>query len=448
MQVSVETTSGLERRMTIGLPADTVDGAVEARLADTAKRVRLDGFRPGKVPVSVARQRFGADVRNEVVGEMMREKFVEAITAEKLQPAGNPQFEAQKNERGADVEFTATFEIYPEVSLSDVSAIEISKQTAEIKDEDINEMLESLRKQRVEYKPVERAAQDGDRVNVNFVGKVDGEAFDGGTANDQTLVLGSGSMIPGFESGIEGMSAGEEKTIKVSFPAEYRAENLAGKDAEFDITVNTVEEGVMPEINEEFFKSFGSEESTEETFRTEVRENMERESRNALRNKLKQSVVEALDKANQFDVPAALVSDEIHRLQHQFAQQMGQQQGQQIDPSQLPAELFTEQAKTRVRTGLIFSELANQLEITASDERVDAYLADVASVYQDPQSVVDYYKNNAEQLNQVKAVVLEEAIIDAVVEKANVSEETVSYAQAIAPAQPAVEEASEEDKAE
>lgn len=204
----------------------------------------------------------------------------------------------------------------------------------------------------------------------------------------------------------------------------------------------------MPEINEEFFKSFGSEESTEETFRTEVRENMERESRNALRNKLKQSVVEALDKANQFDVPAALVSDEIHRLQHQFAQQMGQQQGQQIDPSQLPAELFTEQAKTRVRTGLIFSELANQLEITASDERVDAYLADVASVYQDPQSVVDYYKNNAEQLNQVKAVVLEEAIIDAVVEKANVSEETVSYAQAIAPAQPAVEEASEEDKAE
>lgn len=448
MQVSVETTSGLERRMTIGLPADTVDGAVEARLADTAKRVRLDGFRPGKVPVSVARQRFGADVRNEVVGEMMREKFVEAITAEKLQPAGNPQFEAQKNERGADVEFTATFEIYPEVSLSDVSAIEISKQTAEIKDEDINEMLESLRKQRVEYKPVERAAQDGDRVNVNFVGKVDGEAFDGGTANDQTLVLGSGSMIPGFETGIEGMSAGEEKTIKVTFPAEYRAENLAGKDAEFDITVNTVEEGVMPEINEEFFKSFGSEESTEETFRTEVRENMERESRNALRNKLKQSVVEALDKANQFDVPAALVSDEIHRLQHQFAQQMGQQQGQQIDPSQLPAELFTEQAKTRVRTGLIFSELANQLEITASDERVDAYLADVASVYQDPQSVVDYYKNNAEQLNQVKAVVLEEAIIDAVVEKANVSEETVSYAQAIAPAQPAVEEASEEDKAE
>ncbi|WP_119396478.1 trigger factor [Salinibius halmophilus] len=448
MQVSVETTSGLERRMTVGLPADTVDGAVEARLAETAKRVRLDGFRPGKVPVSVVRQRFGADVRNEVVGEMMREKFVEAITSEKLQPAGNPQFEAVKNERGADVEFTATFEVYPEVEVADLGAIEVTKQAAEITDEDINEMLESLRKQRVEYKPVERAAQDGDRVNINFVGKLDGEAFEGGTANDQTLVLGSGSMIPGFESGIEGMSAGEEKTIKVTFPAEYRAENLAGKEAEFDIKVNTVEEGVLPEINDEFFKSFGSEETTEESFRAEVRENMEREARNALRNKLKQSVVEALDKANQFDVPGALIHDEIHRLQHQFAQQMSQQQGQQIDPHQLPAELFTEQAKTRVRTGLIFSELAKQLEITASDERVDAYLSDVASVYQDPQSVIDYYKNNAEQLNQVKAVVLEEAIIDAVVEKANVTDESVSYAQAIAPAQPAVEEASEEEKAE
>lgn len=429
MQVSVETTTGLERRMTVGVPAAEVDTAVTQKLKETARRVRIDGFRPGKVPVSVVKQRFGDSIRAEVLEEVVRNHYAQALTSEKITPAGSPQIELSKDKAGEDVEFIATFEVFPDIELAGFDGFEFEKTTAEITDADIDKMLDNLRQQRANYVEVDRAAKDGDRVKIDFVGKIDGEAFEGGSAEGQAVTLGSGQMIPGFESGIEGMKAGDEKPIDVSFPEDYGNEELAGKAAVFDIKVHEVAEAELPELNEEFFTAFGAEGKDLETFKTEVRQNMEREARTALEGKLKNTVIDKLVEVNEIDVPSALVQDEIHRLKHQAVQQFGDQA--QIDPHSLPDELFTEQAQRRVKVGLIMNELINKAEIKADDAAVKAYIEDQASVYQDPQQVIDYYNSNPEMLNQVKAVVVENAAIDHILENSKVADTVVSYEEAI-----------------
>lgn len=429
MQVSVEATQGLERRLKVGVPANEVDNAVNQKLKETARRVRLDGFRPGKVPVSVVKQRFGDGIRAEVLQEVVRENYAKALSEEKLNPAGMPSIEFTQDKAGEDVEFVATFEVFPEVKLSEVDGYEFDKQSAEISDADIDTMLDNLRQQRAEYTPVERAAKEGDQVKIDFVGKVDGEAFEGGSAEGQTLVLGSGSMIPGFEAGIEGMKAGETKAVEVTFPEEYGNKELAGKPAVFDITVQEVAEAELPELNEEFFKAFGAEGTDLESFKVEVRNNMEREARNALQGKLKNEVIEKLLEDNPLDVPSALIDEEIGRLQQQAVQQFGG--GAQMDPSSLPKELFQDQAERRVKIGLLMNELINSAELKADDDAVRAYIEDQASVYQDPQQVIDYYYSNQELMNQVRAVVVENAAIDYILSKSKVTESTVSYEDAV-----------------
>lgn len=429
MQVSVETTTGLERRMTVGVPAAEVDNAVTQKLKETARRVRIDGFRPGKVPVSVVKQRFGDSIRAEVLEEVVRNHYAQALTSEKITPAGSPQIELSKDKAGEDVEFIATFEVFPDVELAGFDGFEFEKSKAEITDADVDKMLDNLRQQRANYVQVDRAAKEGDRVKIDFVGKIDGEAFDGGSAEGQSVTLGSGQMIPGFESGIEGLKAGDEKPVEVTFPEDYGNEDLAGKAAVFDIKVHEVAEAELPELNEEFFAAFGAEGKDLETFKSEVRQNMEREARTALEGKLKNTVIDKLVEVNEIDVPTALVQDEIHRLKHQAVQQFGDQA--QIDPHALPDELFTEQAQRRVKVGLIMNELINKAEIKADDAAVKAYIEDQASVYQDPQQVIDYYNSNPEMLNQVKAVVVENAAIDHILENSKVAESVVSYEEAI-----------------
>ncbi|EAR08365.1 trigger factor [Reinekea blandensis] len=429
MQVSVETTTGLERRMTVGVPAAEVDNAVTQKLKETARRVRIDGFRPGKVPVSVVKQRFGDSIRAEVLEDVVRNHYAQALTSEKITPAGSPQIELSKDKAGEDVEFIATFEVFPDVELAGFDGFEFEKSKAEITDADVDKMLDNLRQQRANYVQVERAAKEGDRVKIDFVGKIDGEAFDGGSAEGQSVTLGSGQMIPGFESGIEGLKAGDEKPVELTFPEDYGNEDLAGKAAVFDIKVHEVAEAELPELNEEFFAAFGAEGKDLETFKTEVRQNMEREARTALEGKLKNTVIDKLVEVNEIDVPSALVQDEIHRLKHQAVQQFGDQA--QIDPHSLPDELFTEQAQRRVKVGLIMNELINKAEIKADDAAVKAYIEDQASVYQDPQQVIDYYNSNPEMLNQVKAVVVENAAIDHILENSKVAESVVSYEEAI-----------------
>lgn len=428
MQVSVETTTGLERRMTVGVPAADVDNAVTQKLKDTARRVRIDGFRPGKVPVSVVKQRYGDGIRAEVLEEVVRSQYVQALTAEKITPAGNPQIEFTKDVAGEDVEFVATFEVFPEIELAGYDGFEFEKSTAEITDADVDKMLENLQKQRANFVEVERAAKDGDRVKIDFAGKVDGEAFEGGTAEGQSVTLGSGQMIPGFESGIEGMKVGDEKAVDVTFPEDYGNKELAGKPAVFDIKLHEVAEAELPEMNEEFFAAFGAEGKDLETFKTEVRQNMTREARTALEGKLKNSVIDRLVEANEFDVPKALVSEEIVRLKQQAVQQFGNQA--QIDANTLPDELFTEQAERRVKVGLIMNEVINSAEIKPDEEKVKAYIEDQASVYQDPQQVIDYYNTNAEMMNQVRAVVVENQAVDHILEKSKVADSVVSYEEA------------------
>ncbi len=434
MQISVETTSGLERRMTIGLPAEKVDSEVDKRIAETARRVRLDGFRPGKVPVSEVRRRFGAGIRDEVVSDVMRNSFVEAITSEKLTPAGFPRIEPVKNEKGQELEFTATFEVVPEVEVADLSGLAFEKSTTEVTDADVEKMLENLQQQKTEYSEVKREAQDKDKVNIDFVGKVDGEAFDGGTAEGSDVVLGSGSMIPGFEDGIVGMKVGEEKVIDVTFPEDYNAENLKGKAATFEIKLNTVSEAKVPEINDEFIKSFQAKSETLEDFKVEIKGNMEREARQQLKAKLKDSVVDGLLSLHELEVPSALIADEIKRLKQQAVQQFGGQ----MDPATIPDDIFKDQADKRVRTGLIMNEVVKKFEIKADPTAVRAYIEEMASVYQDPQVVIDYYYNNQEQMQQIEAAVIEELAVEKVIEQGTVTESVVSYDEAVKREEPAV----------
>lgn len=434
MQVSVETTSGLERRMTVGIPADRIESEVNKRLQQTASRAKVDGFRPGKVPMSVIRKRFGGSARQEVMGEVIQSSFYEAIMQEKLNPAGAPSVEPKELDEGKDFEYVATFEVYPEITLGDFSGITVERIESEVRDEDLENMLEILRKQNTQFAVVERAAETGDQLKVDFVGKVDGEPFQGGTASNTEIVLGSGRMIPGFEDGLIGAKAGDSVTLKVTFPEDYQNLELAGKPAEFDVIVHSVSAPGLPELDDEFFAKFGVEEGGIEAFRAEVRKNMERELRQAIKTKVKTQVMDGLLATNSIDVPKALVSSEIDRLREQAVQQFG---GANIKPEQLPAELFEEQAKRRVSLGLVVAEVVKQNDITPDNDRVRAMVEELASAYQEPEQVVNWYYQNEQQLAEIQSVVLEEQVVDTVLQKAQVTSKQVPYEDAVKPAQSA-----------
>lgn len=443
MQVSVETTSPIERVLTISVPAARIDEKVNAEVAKTAKTVRIDGFRKGKVPVSVVKKRYGQSIRMETLEQVMRDAYVEAIQAESINPAGMPAIEPKKIEEGADLEFVAKVEVYPTVELADVSSIEVTRVVSDVTEADVDTMLETLRKQNAEWTAVDREAKDGDQVKIDFVGFLGEEAFEGGAAEGHQIVLGSNSMIPGFEEGIVGMKAGEERTISVTFPEEYQAEHLAGKEATFKITAHEVAEQVLPELNDEFATKFGLENSDLAGLRAEVQKNMERELSQAVKGKLKNSLFDHLVALNPIEVPSSLVDQEVDGLRQQAARQFGNMEG--FDPSQLPAELFSEEATKRAKLGLLISEVIQKNELTVEDDRVRAFLEDMAQAYQEPQQVVEFYLNNKEQLAQVQSAVLEEQVVDKLLESAKITEVTLSYEDAIKPeAQAAEAEESEE----
>ncbi|WEK29275.1 MAG: trigger factor [Candidatus Pseudomonas phytovorans] len=431
MQVSVENTSALERRMTIAVPAERVENEVNKRLQQTAKRAKIAGFRPGKVPMNVIRQRFEADARQEAFGDLVQASFYEAIVEQKLNPAGAPAVEPKSFEKGKDLEFVAIFEVFPEFTVAGLESINVERLSAEVADADLDNMLDVLRKQNTRFEVVERAAQNDDQVNIDFVGKVDGEVFAGGSAKGTPLVLGSGRMIPGFEEGLVGAKAGEERVVNVTFPEDYQNLDLAGKAAEFTITVNSVAAPVLPELNEEFFAQFGIKESTLEGFRTEVRKNMERELRQAIKTKVKNQVMDGLLAANPIEVPKALLENEVNRLRVQAVQQFGGN----IKPEQLPVELFEEQAKRRVVLGLIVAEVVKQFELKPDDAKVREMIEEMASAYQEPEQVIAWYYKNDQQMNEVRSVVLEEQVVDTVLQKATVTDKSVSYEEAVKPAE-------------
>ncbi|RLQ23115.1 trigger factor [Seongchinamella sediminis] len=436
MQVSIETTSGLERRLTVGVPAARIDGAVDERLKKAAKDVRMPGFRPGKVPMKVMRQRFGAGVRQEVLGEVMSQSFQEAVVQEQLRPAGQPSIEPKSLEAGKDLEYVATFEVFPEVDVVEMQDFEVEKPVAEVTDEDVDNIIEVFRKQQGSWQEAERAAAEGDKVNIDYSGTKDGEAFEGGSAEGSELELGSGRMIPGFEDGIVGMKAGEEKTLELSFPEDYHNEDLKGAAVEFRVSVNKVEEMVPAELNEELFAQYGVEEGGEAQFRKEVAENMARELKNAVEGKVKQQVMDAVIAAHEnVDIPRALVAQEVDALRNQMFQQFGGAGGQNMDlKSLLPDDMFTENAEKRVKLGLVLSELISKLELKADADKVRATIEEMASTYQEPEEVINWYYSNQEQLASVESKVLEDQVVEKLLENAKITEKECSYQEAIAPA--------------
>ncbi|RTQ98718.1 trigger factor [Halomonas nitroreducens] len=446
MQVSVDTTSQIERRIKVQVPAAEIDEAVAARLKDAAKNVRMDGFRKGRVPMSVIRQRYGSEVRNEVVGEVMRERYVRAITDENLNPAGYPQIEAEVNETGKDLEFTATLEIYPEVELASIEGTEVERPVVEVTDADVDEMIETLRKQNAGWEEVERAAEDGDQLTIDFQGYLGDEPFEGGSAEGHDLVIGSGSFIPGFEEQLIGAKAGDDLELKVTFPEDYQAENLAGQEATFQVKVHAVKAQSLPEVDAEFVKQFGVEDGDLDRFRDEITKNMQREASQAVDNRVKQQVLEALKQANDIPVPQALIQQETDGLKRQAAQQFGL--GEDFDVSQLPDELFAEQAKSRVQIGLLLAEVIKVNELDASDDEIKAKVEELAQQYQDPQQVVDYYMGNDQMKSQVKSAILEEKAVDALLEQATVKDVEMGYQEALAAAQQQGGDAEEADEAE
>ncbi|CAM3933697.1 trigger factor [Pseudoalteromonas byunsanensis] len=432
MQVSVETTQGLERRLTITVPAENVETEVKKRLQQLSRTQRIDGFRVGKVPVSVIAKRFGAAVRQEVAGELMQRNYIEAIVAEKINPAGAPSFAPKSLEAGKDLEFDATFEVYPEVELKDLDKITVEKPVVEVTDEDLANMLETLRKQHATWVESDAAAGEKDRVTIDFVGTVDGEEFEGGKAEDFPLELGQGRMIPGFEEGIVGKKAGEEVVADVTFPEEYHAENLKGKPAQFTITVKKVEVQELPELNDEFATKFGVAEGGVEGLKEEVKKNMTRELTQAVKANVKDQAIKGLLEHNETDVPKALIDQEIDALRQQAAQRFG---GNAQNMPELPAELFHEQAVTRVKTGLLLGEVIKANDIKVDEAKVDELIETVASAYEDPTEVVAYYKSNEQMMQQMRNVAMEEQAVEAILAAASVSDVAKAFDEIMNPKQ-------------
>jgi trigger factor len=431
MQVSIETTDGLERKMTVGIPAAEFDGEVEKRLLEAAKTIRLNGFRKGKVPLKVVKQRFGASVRQEVAGEMINKTFYEAASENEVKPAGQPEIEPKEGKEGQDFEYVATFEVYPEVSLAKADGFSIEKLTAEVGDADVDNMIDILRKQQAKWVVVERAAKDGDQINIDFAGTKDGEAFEGGSAEKSDLVLGSGRMIPGFESGLEGLSAGDQKTLELTFPEDYHSEELKGQAVEFAVTVNSVSEQELPELSPELFKSFGIETDNEDEFRVEVKANMERELKNAHKNHIKSQVLDQLIEANTVELPNALIASEIQALRSQMAQQFGQQAENLDLKSLLPDDMFKEQAERRVTLGLLVGEVIKLQDLKADGDKVREMIDEIASTYQEPEEVVTYYYSNQQMLASIESVVLEDQVVDHLVSVSDVTETESTYEDVI-----------------
>ncbi|MDX3775476.1 trigger factor [Chromatiaceae bacterium AAb-1] len=432
MQVSVETTQGLERRLTITVPAEKIDTEVKNRLRDLSKRQRIDGFRPGKAPVSIIKKRYGQAVLQEVASEQMQRYFYDAVIENKLTPAGAPVFAPGKLAEGSDLEFAAVFEVYPEVAVQNLDKIEVSKPVVEINDEDLNNMLETLRKQHAKWEAKDGAAVTGDKVSIDFTGSIDGEEFEGGKASDFSLELGQGRMIPGFEDGIIGKKAGEQTTVNVTFPEEYHAENLKGKAASFAITVKGVQQQVLPELNDEFASLFGLADATVDALKTEVRKNMERELGQNIKAKVKDQVIKGLLANNEVDVPKALIEGEVEVLRKQALQRFGNNLNATNLP-ELPASLFEEQARDRVKVGLLLGEVIKTNELKVDDAKVQQLIETVASAYEDPQEVIQYYNSNKELLQGMRNVALEEQAIELILAAAKVTEQKAAFNEIMNP---------------
>jgi trigger factor len=423
MQVSVENTGKLERRMQVQVPAERVSKEIASRLKQLSRTARLNGFRPGKAPMTVIRQQFGPQVHREVIGELMQTSFSEAVTQNQLAPAGNPRIEPRSVAEGQDLTYVATFEVFPEVALQPVESLEIERVTAEVTDGDIDAMIQRLRKQQMRFSTVDRPAASGDKVTVDFDGTIDGVAFAGGKGEAVPIVLGEKRMLPQLEEGLLGLSAGEEKTVDVDFPADYRATELAGKRAAFKVTVKAVEAPALPELDEEFCKSFGVTEGGVEKLREDVAANMRRELDQTLRNRNKTSVMEKLYQANPVEVPNTLIESQVRDLQIEAMRRSGAKDASQAPPP----EPLVEPARRRVALGLLFNDIIRREKIVLDPARANARLDEMVGAYGDAEGLKRAYQQNAEAMRQVESLAMEDQVVDWVLSHAKVQDKSSTF---------------------
>jgi len=435
MDVSIETTGAIGRRMTVKVPAEQLDSAVAARLKRLARTAKIPGFRPGKIPMKVIESRFANQALAEAADEIISASYLEAINGESLDAAGPPAIEPKHLARGEDLEFIANFEVFPEVPRTDIRDLPIGRQQCEVVDADIDRTIETLREQRTSFEPVDKAAETGDRVVIDFEGRVDGEAFEGGEAKDYPVVLGKGALLAEFESGITGARAGEDLTVQLTFPEDYPGAQVAGKGAEFAISVKEVGAPEVPEINEDFIRTFGVEDGSEAAFRQEIRTSLERERDQRARAQVRQAVLEALMRDNEFEVPSALVDEEINRAIMAVRQQL-EQQGLPHD-APIDRANYLDESYRRVRLGLAMHGVVKRLEIKPDPDRVRERVVEMGSSYSDPDQFVRWYYEDKNRLAQIESVIVEEQAIEALLEEAKVNDTTVSFEEFMRPQPPA-----------
>ncbi len=424
MQISVEATGGLEKRMTVEVPAKIIELEIKKRLKSMQPTVKLHGFRPGKVPMSVVEKRFAGKVRSEVTGEVVNSSFVEAVGNEDLRPAGMPKIESQTHDETSGLKYTAVFEVYPEVKINPVNEIKLEREIAEIVEADLDSMIEKLRNQRVEWSSVDRAAQEGDRVTIDYKGVIDGESFAGGEGKELEVVIGSNTMIEGFEDGLLSGKVGQTIELDLTFPDDYKAADIAGKAVHFSVTITAVEAPKLPEVNDEFIKGLGVESGNVNAFREELKGNMSRELDKITKTKVKSAVMDALLSANTFDIPESMITAESQRVAQQMNEQVEVNQSGKM-PGKIPSfegGQFRDQGRRRVALGLILAEIIKDNELKASSDKVRKEIEELAVSYHNPKEIVSWYYQDKSRLQEIESMVLEGQVVDWVLENAQVTD--------------------------
>lgn len=429
MTVTVETLEKLERKITLTLPADVIQDEVAKRLKRLARDVKMDGFRPGKVPMNVVAQRYGYSVHYEVMNDKVGEAFANAAGEAKLRVAGQPQITEKEGAPEGQLTFDAVFEVYPEVKIGDLATAEVEKVSTEVSEAAIDRTLDILRKQRRTFaqRAADQAATDGDRVTIDFAGKIDGEAFEGGKAEGFQFIVGDGQMLKEFEDAVRGMKSGESKTFPLPFPADYHGKDVAGKTADFLVTVNKIEAAHLPEVDEALAKSLGIADGTVEALRADIKKNLEREVKFRVQARNKQAVMDALVAKSELDLPKSVVQAEVDRLVEGARADLKQRGIKDADKAPIPAELFQEQAERRVRLGLVVAELVRANELYAKPEQIKAHIEELASSYEKPADVVRWYSSDNRRMAEVEAVVVENNVTEFVLSKAQVTDKSVGF---------------------
>lgn len=429
MAVTVETLEKLERKITLALPTTAIAGEVDIRLKRMARQVKMDGFRPGKVPFNVVAQRYGYSVQYEVMNDKVGEAFAVAANEARLRVVGTPRISEKEGAAEGELLFDAVFEVYPDITIADLDTAEIERLTAEVNDSAIDKTIDILRKQRRTFaqRAMDAGAQDGDRVTIDFEGKIDGEAFVGGKATAFQFLVGEGQMLAEFESAVRGMKSGESKTFPLSFPADYHGKDVAGKTADFLVTLNKIEAAHLPEVNEAFAKSLGIADGTVEGLRADIRKNLEREVKFRLQARNKQAVMDALVSKAELDLPKASVQAEIERLMQAARADLKQRGVKDADTTDIPPDMFTSQAERRVRLGLVVAELVRTNSLFAKPEQIRTHVEELASSYEKPADVIRWYTTDDRRMAEVEAVVIENNVTEFVLAKAKVVDKTITF---------------------